>query len=389
MAMTAAAADIEGVEGGLQPAAGQRHVMHLVDTLEIGGAERVAVNLANVLPRDRYRVSLCTTRRDGPLAATVAGDVGRLRLQRTCRFDPFAVARLVKFVRDHEIRLLHAHGTAVFLARLAASFPPFPKVIWHDHFGRFFIEEQPAWLYRPVTRGIAGVITVNEALAEWARRCLRVPENRVWYVPNFVMPTNHLAAPNQQEAVALPGDPDGRIVCVANVRPVKDHPTLLAAMAIVRQQAPHAHLLLVGQTPDQRYHNAIRREITERGLEGHVTILGPRTDVPAILSACAIGVLSSASEGLPLALIEYGTAGLAAVATAVGQCADVLDQGRAGVLVRPRAPAELADALLSLLGAPSRRTALGARLRRHVEDLYSPQRAVRQICEIYQRILAT
>jgi len=72
--------------------------MHLVDTLEIGGAERVAVNLVNRLPRDQFDLTLCSTRREGPLAEQVAGDVGRLRLQRSHRFDRAAVRRLTGHV---------------------------------------------------------------------------------------------------------------------------------------------------------------------------------------------------------------------------------------------------------------------------------------------------
>ena len=84
------------------------HVLHLVDTLWAGGAERVAVDLVNHLPRDRFAPHLCTTRRDGPLEPLVAADVGRLRLARTRRFDGRALRRLVAFIREHDIRILHA-----------------------------------------------------------------------------------------------------------------------------------------------------------------------------------------------------------------------------------------------------------------------------------------
>src|SRR5918999_1889196 len=89
-------------------------VMQLTDTLGAGGAERVAVNLANLLPRERYRMYLCTTRRDGPLAGLVADDVGRLCLARRWRFDYRAFGRLVDFIREHKVQILHAHGTALF-----------------------------------------------------------------------------------------------------------------------------------------------------------------------------------------------------------------------------------------------------------------------------------
>src|SRR5205807_10400350 len=131
------------------------------------------------------------------------------------------------YIREHEIRILHAHGSTLFLARLAALVPPYPAVIWHDHYGRYAFNDRPAWLYRNATRRIAGVIAVNHPLADWSRRALRIPEERVWYIPNLVELGAAAAG-----APALPGKPGKRIVCLANLRPQKDHFNLLAAMSL-------------------------------------------------------------------------------------------------------------------------------------------------------------
>lgn len=368
-------------------AGARKNVLHLVDTLEMGGAERVAVNLVNALPRDRFRFSLGTTRRDGPLADLVAGDVTRLRLQRSGRFDLSAIGKLVRFIRAEHIQLLHAHGTALFIARVAAQFAPYPAVVWHDHFGRYAVEERPLWLYRLATARIGGVITVNTPLAEWATQKLGVSADRVWYVPNFVWSDAEAMSSDQTTSAALPGTKETRIVCVANFRPQKDHHTLVAAMAGVVAAIPAAQLLLIGATPDARYLRSIRATIVERNLEGHITILGPRRDVPAILRAAAVGVLSSSSEGLPLALIEYGEAGLGVVTTDVGECKAVLDDGRAGVLVRAGATSQLTTALIELLSSPARRATLGARLQEHVRTVYGHKEGLRHICDVYDRVL--
>jgi glycosyltransferase involved in cell wall biosynthesis len=106
-----------------------------------------------------------------------------------------------------------------------------------------------------------------------------------------------------------------------------------------------------------------------------------------VLKACDIGVLSSASEGMPLALLEYGMNGLPAVATRVGQCAEVLDHGRAGLVVPPGASADLAEAIISLLNSPDRRASLGERLRQRTAQAYSADACVNQICGVYDRVL--
>jgi glycosyltransferase involved in cell wall biosynthesis len=365
-------------------------VMHIVDSLATGGRERVAVNLSNCLPRDRYRVYLCTTRRDGPLADEVSADIGRLRLERKQRFEIAALWRLVAFARAHNIQLIHAHDASLFIAVIASFFPPYPAVVWHDHYGGMQNGGSPGfegrlrWLYGLASGRISAVIAVNQLLAEWSRHRLRIPAERIWYIPNFVCPSNQREAP-----ATLPGTAGTRIVCVANLRAQKDHLTLLRAMACVIGQAPTAHLLLVGAAIEPDYYELIQNEIAWQALDQHVSLLGERHDVSAILKKCDIGVLSSASEGLPLALLEYGMAGLPVVATHVGQCPEVLEEGQAGILVPSKSPDRLAEALLSLLQSPNRRDALGQQLHRRVQERYSPGRVSEQVCQVYEAVLST
>jgi glycosyltransferase involved in cell wall biosynthesis len=359
-------------------------VVHVVDALNIGGAERVAVNLVNLLPRDRYVPYLCTTRSEGPLSAFVEPHVTRLKLERRGKLDASAIRQFVRFVEERRIGIVHAHASALFFSRLASALSGKCALIWHDHYGRSDFGDRPAWLYRLATRGISGVIAVNETLAEWCRGKLHVPAEHVWYIPNLV---ESQAPPAGSQPLVLPGEAGKRIACVANFRPQKDHPNLLKAMARIHAQVPGAHLFLVGDSADPAYVTAIRAQITALRLDRVVTYMGPRNDVPAILRQCSIGVLSSASEGLPLALLEYGKHGLAAVATAVGQCPEVLDDGRAGVLAPASSPPDLARAVVDLLQDPERRARFASRFQDRVEDLYSARRILRQICEVYEAVL--
>jgi glycosyltransferase involved in cell wall biosynthesis len=306
-------------------------VMHLVDALRIGGAERVAINLANLLPQDRYKTYLCSTREEGPLAHLVESHVGRLSLTRASTLDPTAVRAMVKFIREKKIRILHAHASALFFARLVSLFAPYLRLIWHDHYGRYAFNDRPVWLYKLATLGIAGVVAVNRPLEAWSLNSLGV--KRVWYIPNLVQLENGASLQTPS-----PGNAGQRLVCVANIRPQKDHFNLLEAMRLVKARRPFAHLLLVGDYADKPYCDSVLQHISTLGLSEQVTYLGARQDIGAILRNTDIGVLSSGSEGLPLALLEYGIAGLPAVSTNVGQCPEVLNDGAAGLLVPPSSP---------------------------------------------------
>ena len=223
---------------------------------------------------------------------------------------------------------------------------------------------------------------MNQALAEWSRRKLHMPDDCVWYVPNFAC-----ADRPEHPYSDLPGLRGNRIVCVANLRPQKDHLMLLAAMSLVVEHVPDAHLLLVGGASNAEHFKRIEAEINRRHLNSSVSVLGERRDVAAILDASDVGVLSSASEGLPLALIEYGMARLAVAATAVGQCRDVLDEGRAGRLTPPHDHVGLARALVQLLRSPEQRAALGGLLYRRVQEFYSPRAGIEKICRVYETVL--
>jgi glycosyltransferase involved in cell wall biosynthesis len=359
-------------------------VMHLTDTLEIGGAERMAVSLANSLSRTRFAPHLCTTRRGGPLEDIVASDVGQLALNRSKTMDVRALWRLVSYIREHDIQILHAHGTAVFIAAGASLFRPNAKVVWHIHYGRHAAEHSSGWQYRTIRSRIQRSIAVSEALASWASRIIGMPPKNVTYIPNFSSASGTVSS---NGSLNLPGRPGSRIVCVANFLPEKDHLTLIAAMERVIQKQPNAHLLLVGGGRNSEWGRAVTYRIKLAGIEGNVSMLGQRRDVMEILRSADIGVLSSMVEGLPLALIEYGEAGLPVVVTSVGQCGDVVDHGNAGLAVPPRQPDQMAAALLQLLQSPAERSTLGHALRRRVHESFNPSKCVESVYATYDQLM--
>ena len=356
-------------------------VLHLIDTLSAGGAERMAVNLANGLAQRGMVCSLCATRREGPLKKELSPEVRFFYLNRQARFDIAAIARLSRFVKENSIQIIHAHSSSIFLAALFKLLHPQTRVIWHDHYGGLSVAKRSAFLYRPVIQNVDGVIAVNHELAEWSANQLGVPRSRIRYIPNFVMDTRKGLMGD------LPGSKGFRIICVANLRPQKDHLTLIQAMKTVIAQEPRAHLILVGSDKDRETSQKILKEISLLGLESSITWLGSREDVNDILVACDIGVLSSASEGLPLVLLEYGAAGLPVVSTDVGDCAEVLDFGNAGVLVPPGSSQALAEGLIRLLEDPTLRDTLGSRLKNRVSQKFSPTAALDQVEEFYKTVL--
>ena len=142
----------------------------------------------------------------------------------------------------------------------------------------------------------------------------------------------------------------------------KNHLDLVAAFQQVASADPRALLVLAG---DGELRETVRARAASLGLEGAVRFLGLRDDVPELLGAADAFVLSSAWEGLPIAVLEAMAAGLPVVATAVGGVPELVRSGETGWLVAPGAPAALGAAMLALsrdLAAARAMGECGARL---------------------------
>ncbi len=361
----------------------QTNVLHIIDALEAGGAERVAVNLVNLLPRDRYRAYLCTTRKEGSLSTLVAEDVHWLKLHRKRHADLKALACLVRFIQKNKIRIIHAHSNSLFIAAEVKLLLPGLRILWHVHTGA--LASGLPFPHKVAVHMIDGVITVNEPLALRIKYDLILPDDRVWYLRNFSVQENGKGIKSLQ--VEFPGKAGKKIVCVSNFRAEKDHDTLVKAFLEVVRKDPEARLFLIGMKVDEGYYSTLLDLISELSLTQQVILLGQRDDVQQILSNFDVGVLSSRSEGLPLALLEYGQAKLAVVVTDVGQCREVVDDGWAGLVVPPGDINGLATAMNQLLEDHSLRQRLGETFYQHIKTHYSAQTAIEEIDNIYLKLL--
>jgi glycosyltransferase involved in cell wall biosynthesis len=160
-------------------------------------------------------------------------------------------------------------------------------------------------------------------------------------------------------------DTDVVVVTVANYREQKAYPNLFAAARLVLDRCPSALFVAVGQGPLQE---RIESEHAALDLGDRFALLGRRDDVPAVLSAGDVFVLASDYEGLPVALMEAAAVGLPVVATAVGGVPEVVTDGVEGVLVPPKDPLALADAIERLVTDEALRARLAAAARRRGDD---------------------
>lgn len=355
-------------------------VLQLIDSLETGGAERVAINIANSLSSKIENSFLCSTRKEGPLKSSISSDVNFLFLNKKGTIDLKAIMRLRRFVKSNKIDIIHAHSTSFFLATLIKGLYPKVKIVWHDHYGNSdYLEERASRGLVFCSRYFSQVFSVNKKLEHWGKENLN--GGNVSYLPNF-------AVRNAEKAVTeLKGESRKRIVCLANLRPQKDHFTLIDTFAEVVKKHPEWTLHCVGKDLSDDYSEAVKNRIEALNLKSKVFIYGNKIDTVNILGQCEIGVLSSKSEGLPLSLLEYGLSNLAIVTTNVGECSQVVTHKENGLLVPVKNNEALKMALVFLIENEKNRKNYAVQFHSHILQNYSEKEQMLQVINAYREIL--
>jgi glycosyltransferase involved in cell wall biosynthesis len=255
-----------------------------------------------------------------------------------------------------------------------------PKLIliWHDHYGKSeFLKERPRFVLKCCSVLFNHILCVNSKLESWAQQ--QFTKRAVEYLSNYAM-INEL----EEKITILNGLKGKRILCLANLRDQKDHFNLLNAFKSIVKEHPEWSLHLVGHDLDDNYSKTIKACIQENNLSNDVYIYGSCSDTFNILKQSTIGVLASKSEGLPLALLEYGLAKLPVVATHVGDCQKVISNNEEGLLVEAKNHKVLAEALLTLINDMELRRIVAQNLHTKVSSDFSESRIVESLINIYK-----
>jgi glycosyltransferase involved in cell wall biosynthesis len=251
------------------------------------------------------------------------------------------------------------------------------KLIWHNHYGNSLnlpiLKKIPLQV---LSKSFDAIISVNNVLNSWALNFLKISNS--FNLPNFAV-FNH----NEKQTTFLSGVENKRIVCLANLRPEKDHLNLLKAFNRIQSTYPDWTLHLIGEAIIDGYVQEIKSFITSHNLSNHVFLYGSRNDVEFILSQATIGVLASNSEGLPVSLLEYGLAKLPTVVTDVGECSQVVTHNTSGIIVPSQNEKVLAAGLTTFIENEHKRKLFGVALFKKVNENYSKTNFIKTLLNIY------
>ena len=382
------------IQNGYGPAANRatRRVFFLVDSLNLGGTETQAVELALRLDPARYQVTLGCLRATGPLLEKLQGSkVSLLEFYPNGGLDSlgglYQLLRLAAFLRRGRFDVVHTHDLwSNLMGVLAARLAGVPVVIssrrdlahldWYQ-------TKRRVWLRRIQNLSSAVLANANpirdSLISEdgFAPEKVRVIHNGVDF-DKFDQEANR--------GRFFPGSSECKlIVMVGNMlSDVKGHPWLIAAAPAIVREFPQVRFVLVG---DGERRKEFERQVAELALERNFLFLGRRRDVPEILASCDIAVLPSTAEGMPNAVLEYMAAGLPTVASNVGGVADIITEGVTGFLVPPQNTESLEAALLRLLRDSDLASKVAQSGREHVRQNFSFDRLISEVDKLYSQLL--
>ncbi len=353
-------------------------VAQIIDSLNMGGAELMAVHIANAIAgTPGFKSMLIVTRNAGTLQQRVSGKVAVIYLHKTNRFDLGALSRLRQVIRRERIQILHAHGSSITMAAMLRMVMRF-RLIWHDHYGKLLrADGKRNYPYALWSRWYNYVFCVSEELVQHNRRFLQCADDRIQYLPNFTVPQSPAASPDFLPATAGP-----IIIHLANLRPQKDHVNLFKAIAILVKSFPDLRLYCIGGGNSGPYFNELEAMVNRLGLTEHVLFTGPQANPYPYLHLSNLGVLSSQSEGMPLALLDYGLAKLPVVCTDVGKCREVVGQ-HGGLVVAAENATALAEAMRNIITDKRMAEEMAAHLNQRILQHYSQAAIMPQIVEVY------
>jgi len=360
-------------------------VLHILHTLARAGAEQLVYELATT-NRDRLATAVLCLDREGPLADSLRQEGFQVFFtDRRDGMDFRQVGRIAKAIRAFEPDIVHCHQyTPFFYGALACAWLSAQRILFTEH-GRHFPDTVSA-KRRLFNRFLVRRAARITAVCEFTRRCLvrneGLPASRIEVVYNGVDPGRFEGMADVAAArrrLSLPGDAPV-VVQVGTFRQVKDQPTAIRAFALVRRRVPRAMLVFVGDGPDL----PTCRDLAARmGLEDGVVFLGSRQDVPEILAAADVQLMTSLSEAHSVALLEGMAAGLAIVATDVGGIPETVVDGQTGLLAPPGDHERIASCLLALLADAEMRRRMGQAGRSRVLQRFQRKDMHRRYLEIY------
>jgi glycosyltransferase involved in cell wall biosynthesis len=354
-------------------------IAHVIDSLEVGGAEVMVATLSRLHAAAGHRVEVHCLEKQGPLAADLERDGVRVHVHASGGALKSAAQLFRAFWRCRP-DIVHCHNKAATIRAAAAARLTGVRAVVSTRHG---MGPSPFRLRHELKFWITAAAFCDcvVAVCDAARRNLTAGAAPI---ARGLVTIRNGAHPQPVIGHRTPAAPGFTLVSVGRLARAKDFATLLRAVAVARAAVPNLRLSIVGDGDEGP---ALRQLCAELDLDSAVRFCGERRDVGNWLRAADVFVLSSTSEGLPLSMLEAMAAGLPAIVTEVGALPELVALSGAGTTVPVGNVESLARAIVEFADRRHELAVLGERASRCYHAYFTPDRMANEYLTLYSACL--
>jgi glycosyltransferase involved in cell wall biosynthesis len=360
---------------------------YVIGQLKYGGAERQLYELVRMINPGQFKCFVyCLSERSEPFGRMIRESGVELRILRRRRHLDLGRAReLASWLRQDRVEILHsflfkANGYAWLAARLAGV----PRLVTSARNCKEigFVRD---WVNSVAFRASDAIVCNGGAVQSFAAQHFKMPLQKSVVIYNGVDLDRFLAHQVHPSCARLNLKPEHRVVItVGRLVLQKDVELFIEAAKLLEHDDPNVRFLVVGDGPRRL---DLMRYASQNGLDGKLSFLGERDDVPQLLARADVFWLTSQWEGLPNVVLEAMACGKPVLARDVGACHELINHGETGFLISSRDAKQFADHTRELLRDPGRARAMGLAGRRLVEERFSVARMCQATETLYHSLL--
>lgn len=365
-------------------------IIYVALSLDIGGLERIIVDLVKKLDKNKFKPIVCCLCKKGVLANEIEKfGIDVIELEKKRGIDYYATIKLARILREKRIQIIHSHNINAHIhSFLAAKIANTPIIITTKHgAGLPFKNSLSKMLWtKSINLFTDRIVTVSEDIKNILLNDGNINPNKITTIINGINIENYsreIDTRKKKREIGI-SDEDLIIGNVARLSREKGHNILLEAFSIVLKEVSNARLVLVGDGPLRKN---LEDKAKELGIINKINFLGFRHDINELLKIFDVFVLPSITEGISLALLEAMSAGLPIVATNVGGNPEIVIDGQTGLLVPPNDPYSMSKAILKVMDDKNFAKQMGLAGKALAQKQFSIEAMVSQYEQLYQNIL--
>ncbi len=364
----------------------QLNILHVITTLEPEGAQLLLLNALKFFDQSKYKIYVAYLYRSGLALKYIKlpEEVTIIDLSKKSKFNIFSLFKLIHIIKNNKIDLVHTHLVhAGILGKIAAKICGVKNVITTRHYGYQIKENSLLFRFEDMlTKYSSTVIAISTSVKDYLLSKKIVPESKITIIKNGIdldlFKSGRKNKKNKHNHCM-------KIGSIGRLHPIKGYDYLLETFKIVNDKNPLLKLEIVG---DGKIKPDLLKKAKRLNLLKNVTFLGslPPSNVISILNDWDLFILPSLWEGFGIVILEAMAMQLAVIATKIGGIKEIVKDGETGILVNPKNPKKMANAILLLLNDETKRLTMGKAGQKRILENFSLYEKTKQLEKIYDSL---